>query len=100
MKTLQWQDFGRTLMTYGTARAQRIMDKSKDDQFMQYFLKLCEYFQSKAKTDHAVTVDLDFGLSPAELQALQDIPAAQLTEALRVVLQFLNKDYHGRTEES
>src|SRR5688572_5062664 len=48
-KTLEWKAFGRKLMTYGTARAERILENCDDASFMFYFLKLADYFQPKPR---------------------------------------------------
>lgn len=54
-KTLLWNEFGEKLMSQGTARAQKILDKSDDATFMIYFLKLAEFFRPKARQSMDVT---------------------------------------------
>ena len=46
-KTVEWENFGKELTSHGVIRAKKIMDKAKDDQFMDYFFKLIEYFKPK-----------------------------------------------------
>lgn len=46
-KTLEWEAFGKHLLSVGLDRASEIMQKSTDKEFMIYFLQLLEYFKPK-----------------------------------------------------
>lgn len=51
-KTLEWEAFGKELMTKGVTRASKILETCDEEKFMQYFTNLTEYFQPKlARTE-------------------------------------------------
>jgi hypothetical protein len=48
-KTLQWEEFGKQLLDNGLPRAMRILNRTSNERFMSYFLKLLEYFKPRAQ---------------------------------------------------
>lgn len=46
-RTLEWEAFGKQLLSGGLDRANEIMKNSNDEKFMHYFLQLLEYFRPK-----------------------------------------------------
>lgn len=66
-KTIEWEDFGKLLLTSGTERVQRVMAESSDDDFMKYYIQLVEYFapkqsrvENKNSNDSTVKIVLDW----------------------------------------
>lgn len=48
--TVTWREFGKTLLSHGTARAIEIMDNESDQEFMNHFLQLIKYFRSPPRS--------------------------------------------------
>ena len=59
--------FGKKVMEYGLPRALAILKKSKNPEFMQYFLQFLQYFQSKAKQD------IDLNVVHPDIKAVLDM---------------------------
>jgi hypothetical protein len=54
VKTLEWEEFGRKLLSAGTKRASRILEESNDEEFMKYYLHLVEYWKPKQQRIESV----------------------------------------------
>jgi len=51
-KTLQWEALGHELTSGNAERAMKIMKSADDELFMDYYIKLLEYFKPKqARTE-------------------------------------------------
>ena len=46
-KTLEWEEFGKKLLEVGLPRAMTIMETCEDEEFMDNFQRLLEYFKPK-----------------------------------------------------
>lgn len=57
-KTLEWEQFGKEILSVGLLRAKSILAESNDKEYMVYFLQLLEYFKPKQhRTDLNVKND-------------------------------------------
>ena len=68
-KTLEWEEFGKELLSSGTIKAKLILESADPDTFMKYFIQLVEYFAPKQsriennttnESNVTVKVDWDF----------------------------------------
>lgn len=93
-KTIQWKEFGKKLMESGTVRAQKILDKCNDHEFMFYFLKLIEFFEPKARQS------VDLKVVAPEVEELLQMDDARLNRYIDDILkQKENEQINGESPE-
>lgn len=53
-KTKMWEELGQYIVTEGAERAMQVLAKMDDDQFLEQYMKMLEYFKPKqARVTHA-----------------------------------------------
>lgn len=57
-KTKMWEELGQYIVTEGAERAMQVLAKMDDDQFLEQYMKMLEYFKPKqARVTHAGDAD-------------------------------------------
>lgn len=50
-KTMEWENLGDFLTKAGAERAKRILNNSKDEKFMDYYLSIINYFKPRQQAN-------------------------------------------------
>lgn len=75
-RVVEWEEFGKELLQKGLPRALEIMDTCRDDQFLNHFTNLLEYFKPKlARVDN---LELPPGTKPLTKIEIVDTTQSQI----------------------